>query len=197
MSADGIGAALILAFFIALFFAVQKPAPSIDGFTPVKQTSPQYVAWSPRDGAISTVQAVDKSSGAVLADLRRDADGVLREEPAAASRASVEIRETPIIAFGRRADQLGTFAGYFAKRDGVDRFQVGLHYEPCAVFFDTISGPSLAVTRDLAGIGAIVHLPPRAFPRLAAIGLGAWGAAPFDGSAPGLLVGATFQITIP
>lgn len=197
MSFEGLGAAAILAFFVALFFAVQKPAPSIDGFTPVKQTSPKYVAWSPSDAAISEVKVIDKASGAVLADMRRDTDGVLREEPSAAARASVEIRETPIIPFGRRSDQLGTFSGYFAKRDGVDRFQIGIHYEPCSIFFDTISGPSIAITKDLAGIGATIRLPPRAFPRLSAVGLGIWGAAPFDGSAPGLLVGATFQITIP
>ncbi len=198
MTLNGVAAVVVSLLFISLFFAVQKPSPSVDGYISIAQTAPDIVLWKGPDAAQSTVAIVEKSTGAVLAELRRDRDGGLRQDPNATQRYTVEARETPIIGFAERGDQLGTFVGYFNQKEKrVDRFQIGIHYEPVTLFFGTIGAPSLALTKDLAGLGITARLPPRYFPRLSCIGAGIWEVAPFNGGHPGLLFGAEFHITLP
>ncbi len=199
MSLNGIIAVGILLFIVVIFMTVQKPVPTLDGLTPIPTTFPDFVAWSNQHDAVSKVTIKEKASGAVVGELLRADDGRLYQSPESLPRATLLFEETDIVPFGRRVDRLGTFVGYFDKHDGAraDKLQVGVHYEPCELFFGTVSFPSFAITKDLGAIGAVGRLPPRAFPRLSCIGIGIWEAAPFDGGRPGLLLGAEFHITLP
>lgn len=199
MNLNGIIAIGILLFIVVIFLTVQKPVPTLEGLSPVPSTFPQFVAWSNQHAAVAVVHIKDKASGAAVGEFLRGDDGQLYQEPESAARSTLLLEETPIIPFGRRVDRLGAFVGYFNRRGDTKaaRFQVGIHYEPCELFFGTISLPSIAITKDLGAIGAIARLPPRAFPRLSCIGIGLWEAAPFDGGRPALLLGAEFHITLP
>ncbi len=198
MTLNGIIALVVTALLVCLFLSIQPPVPSVDGTVPIAQAQAKIVWWKGPGAALSTIEVVDKSTGAVVAEFRRDRDGVLREDPLAAGRYTVEARETPIIPFGERVDQLGSFVGYFSQHEKrVDRLQIGVHYEPVSLFFGTIGAPSVALTKDLAGLGLTARLPPRYFPRLSCVGIGVWEAAPFTGGSPGLLFGAEFHITLP
>ncbi len=198
MTINGTVALVVVGLLALLFFSIQPPAPSVDGFVPISQAPTKIVWWKGPQAAESTIAVVDKSTAAVVAEFRRDRDGVLREDPQATGRYTVEARETPILGFGERLDQLGTFAGYFSQRQKqVDRFQVGLHYEPITLLFGTVGIPSVAITKDLAALGLTLRLPPRSFPRLSHLGVGLWEAAPFTGGSSGLLYGAEFHITLP
>jgi hypothetical protein len=199
MSLNGIAALGILLFIVVIFLTVKDPAPSLEGLTAIPSTFPQFTGWSGQHAAVAKIEATDKSSGARVGEFLRGADGRLYESPESAARSTIQLEETPIIPFGQRIDRIGTFVAYFDKHGDTraDRFQVGAHYEPCDLFFGTISLPSFAITKDLAGIGAVGRLPPRTFPRLSCIGIGVWEAAPFDGGRPSLLVGAEFHIALP
>lgn len=198
MSLNGLVAIGILLFIIVIFLTVKEPAPSLEGLQAIPSTFPQFTGWSGQHAAVAKIIATDKASGARLGDFLRGADGRLYESEDTRARSTIRLEETAFVPFGQRIDHLGTFAGYFNRRDRhTDRFQVGLHYEPCDLFFGTISGPSFAITKDLAGIGLVVRPPPRAFPALAHLGLGAWECAPFRGAPPSWMVGAEFHIDLP
>ncbi len=198
MNLNGLAAAGIFGGIVLLFLLVHVPGVDLAGAVPIPSSLPTLVGWAGPHDAVAKDVITDRKSGAVLAEFLRGPDGVLRQTPDAFQRSAVDARETPILSFGQRLDRIGTFAAYYNRHDAhSDRFQVGAHYEPCTLFFGTVALPSLAITRDLAGVGATVHLPPRAFPTLSHLGVGAWECVPFRGGAPGLLVGATFHIDLP
>lgn len=198
MSLNGFVALGLLFFILVIFLTVKEPASSLDGLQAIPSTFPQFTGWSGHHAAVAKITAFDKASGARVGEFLRGADGRLYESPNTAARSAVRLEETPIIPFGQRVDRLGTFVAYFNRRDtSVDRFQVGVHYEPCDLFFGTVSLPSVAITKDLAGIGLVLRAPPRAFPNLAHCGLGVWECAPFRGAPPSWMAGATFHIDLP
>lgn len=197
MNLNGLIAAIVVVFFIGLFFAVKIPGPSIEGFIPIPRSAPKIIGWAAPTTATSVVNVYAKDTGAELAHLRRDPDGVLRQDPDDIERSTLRFEETPVVAFGRRLDQVGTFAGYFNRRDrDTDRLQIGVHYEPCSIFFGLVA-PSLAVSKDLAGVGLVGRLPPTYFTKLSSLGVGVWECAPFSGAPPSWMVGAEFHVALP
>jgi hypothetical protein len=197
-------AVILIAAVVWVIHVEKRPAPAVGGDTPVPTTThfnafatPEQpdgdltLSWTTRDENGSTVHhsaSADVRHGRVYqSDVQRkasDAEGL-----------TLHYDHTISFADSNNLD-IGTVAG-FAGLSSLSRFQVGIRYSPCRLFFGTVA-PDALITRDAVGLGVSVYLPPSAYPELSHFGLEVGRLVPTHASTkPANFIGGAFSIYDP
>lgn len=204
MSTIDVIAAIVIAVVVWVIYTEKKPGAAVDGekpipththFTPI--ITPEQLAgdltltWTDHDanGAVvhHTASAYVRHGRVYQSDVQRansDAQGL-----------HLTLDRTIGFIDANNLD-LGTVAG-FAGLSRLDRFQVGLRWSPCRLFFGTIA-PDALVTRDAVGLGVSAYLPPSTYPELSHFGLEVGRLVPTHASTkPANFIGTAFSIYDP